>query len=74
MAKHRSSSKKIQPEIGLHMECFEEELEPSQINHFKKAEKEFNEVQAKLEDLIKKMKAEVVERAEHYTVLSLAAA
>lgn len=71
MSKHRSGSKKVPPDIGLHMECTEEELEPSQKDYYAKAEKEYNEVQAKLNNYIKKMKAEVIEKGENCFVLQL---
>lgn len=70
MAKSKGS-KRAPPDIGLHMECTEEELEPSQVEYYQKAEKEFNEVQAKLNNYLKKMKAEVVEKGENCLVLQL---
>lgn len=71
MARHRTSSKRPPPEIGLHMECIEEELEPSQITYYTKGDKEFSEIQNKLEHYVKKLKAEVIEKGENCLVLQL---
>lgn len=71
MSRHRSGLKKAPPEIGLHMECTEEDLEPCQVVHYNKAETEYNEIQNKLDNYITKMKAEVIEKGENCVVLQL---
>ncbi|KAL0268998.1 UNVERIFIED_CONTAM: hypothetical protein PYX00_010750 [Menopon gallinae] len=71
MSRHRSGLKKAPPEIGLHMECIEEELEPCQVVHYNKAETEYNEIQNKLDNYLTKMKAEVIEKGENCVVLQL---
>lgn len=69
MARHRS--KRPPPEIGLHMECVEEDLEPCQVSYYTKADREFKEIQNRLDNYIKKLKAEVIEKTDNCCVLQL---
>ena len=71
MARHRTSSKRPPPDIGLHMECVEEELEPSQVSFYNKACNEYNEVQERLNNYIKTLKADIIEKGENCMVLQL---
>lgn len=71
MSRYRNSTKKIIPDIGLHMECVEEELEASQVAYYNKAENDFHEVQCKLDTYVKKLKAEIIEQGENCVVLHL---
>jgi hypothetical protein len=52
------------PDIGLQMDCHEEALTPEQTADYNKGEKEYKEVAAKLEQMMKNLGAEIIEKSD----------
>jgi hypothetical protein len=59
------------PDIGLQMECHDEALTPEQAAAYNKGEKEYKEVTAKLEQMMKNLGAEIIEKSDSVYVLQM---
>lgn len=61
MSRNKSSgSKRAAPEIGLFMECEDEELNPAQKEYYGKIRKDYQGFRKKMDDYLHKMKGEVI--------------
>lgn len=52
-------------ELILDMDCDEEDITPEQMEYYKRAEKEYQEVLAKYEQLVKQNSGEVVHKGDN---------
>ncbi|XP_021920115.1 uncharacterized protein LOC110830032 isoform X2 [Zootermopsis nevadensis] len=59
------------PDIGLQMECHDEALTPEQAAAYNKGEKEYKEVTAKLEQMMKNLGAEIIEKSDSVYVVQM---
>ena len=59
------------PDIGLQMECHDDPLTPEQQLACTKAEQDYKEVVAKLEQMIKSQGAEIIEKNDNVYVMQM---
>ncbi|XP_069703661.1 uncharacterized protein [Periplaneta americana] len=59
------------PDIGLQMECHDDALTPEQAAAYNKGEKEYKEVTAKLEQMMKNLGGEIVEKTDNVYVMQM---
>jgi len=60
MSRHKSGVRRPLPEIGLFMECDDEELSPAQNNFYGKIKKEHTAFKKKLDDYVSKLNGNVI--------------
>lgn len=70
MGSQRSRGKKGN-DIGLHMECYEDELSPAQLAAYSRVKSEFIEFTTRIESLIKNNNVDVTEKNESLVVLQV---
>ncbi|XP_067003652.2 uncharacterized protein [Anabrus simplex] len=70
MSRGGGRNAKRPPDVGLLMECFEEDLTPCQASHYNKGEREYNEVMARVDSMIKSG-GEIIEKGENVIVVQL---
>lgn len=70
MGSHRSRGKKGN-DIGLHMECYEDELSPAQLAAYNKVKNDFAEFTTRIESLIKNNNVDVAEKSEGVVLLQV---
>lgn len=59
------------PDIGLQMDCYDEALTPEQVAAYNKGEKEYKEVVTKLEQMMKNLSGEIIEKSDSVYVMQM---
>jgi len=59
------------PDIGLQMDCYDEALTPEQVAAYNKGEKEYKEVVTKLEQMMKNLGGEIIEKSDSVYVMQM---